>query len=269
MREIVLDTETTGLDPKEGHRIVEIGAVELENHVPTDRHFHVYIDPQRDMPEEAFAVHGLGNDFLRGKPLFADVADEFLAFVGDAKLVIHNASFDMMFLNAELDWASRPQLPMHQAIDTLQIARQKYPGAPASLDALCRRFNIDNSARTLHGALLDSEILAEVYLELLGGRQPGLVLGSAEPTQSTQDRASRAHAPDRRAPSRPVAPSDQCRRRSRPRGLRRNPGQRASVEPLPEDLSLRRPPSGSQHRWQPAAAAARCDKVPRNQSVRG
>ena len=178
MREIVLDTETTGFEPDEGDRIVEIGAVELHNHLPTGRTFHQYINPQRAMPEGAFAVHGLGDDFLRDKPVFADIVQPFLDFIGDAKLVIHNAAFDMKFLNAELGWAKRPALPADCAIDTLAIARRKFPGSPASLDALCRRFGIDNSARTLHGALLDSEILAEVYLELVGGRQPDFALGS-------------------------------------------------------------------------------------------
>ena len=178
MREIVLDTETTGFEPAEGDRIVEIGAVELMNHMPTGRTYHQYINPQRSMPAEAFAVHGLGDDFLRDKPLFRDIAQEFVDFVGDAKLVIHNAKFDMKFLNAELGWVNRPPLPMDRAIDTVEMARRKFPGSPASLDALCRRFGIDNSSRTLHGALLDSEILAEVYLELIGGRQPGLVLRS-------------------------------------------------------------------------------------------
>ena len=178
MREIVLDTETTGFEPEQGDRIVEIGAVELYNHMPTGRTFHEYINPERSMPKEAFEVHGLGDEFLRDKPVFAEVAPKFLDFVQDAKLVIHNAAFDMKFLNAELAWLKLPPLPWDQAIDTLEIARKKFPGSPASLDALCRRFAIDNSARTLHGALLDSEILAEVYLELIGGRQPGLVLGA-------------------------------------------------------------------------------------------
>ncbi|WP_138935815.1 DNA polymerase III subunit epsilon [Roseovarius arcticus] len=180
MREIVLDTETTGFEPDQGDRIVEIGGVELLNHMPTGRTYHQYIDPKRAMPEDAFKVHGLGDDFLRGKPIFAEIAEAFLEFVGDAKLVIHNAAFDMKFLNAELRWLNKPQLPWEQAIDTLAIARKKFPGSPASLDALCRRFNIDNGARTLHGALLDSEILAEVYLELIGGRQPGLILGQSQ-----------------------------------------------------------------------------------------
>ncbi|MEL7090490.1 MAG: DNA polymerase III subunit epsilon [Pseudomonadota bacterium] len=180
MREIVLDTETTGFDPDSGDRIVEIGAVELMRHVPTGATFHEYIDPERAMPQEAFEVHGLGDDFLRGKPKFAQVGQKFLDFIGDAKLVIHNAAFDMKFLNAELKWMGLPQIPWDQAIDTLEIARKRFPGSPASLDALCRRFAIDNSARTLHGALLDSEILAEVYLELIGGRQPDFALNALD-----------------------------------------------------------------------------------------
>ena len=185
MREIVLDTETTGFEPGEGDRIVEIGAVELLGHVPTGRTYHQYINPKRSMPAEAFAVHGLGDDFLADKPVFADIAQDFLDFAGDAKLIIHNAAFDMKFLNAELGWVNKPLLPMDQAIDTLMIARRKFPGSPASLDALCRRFGIDNSSRTLHGALLDSEILAEVYLELIGGRQPDFVLSNQTGTATT------------------------------------------------------------------------------------
>ena len=198
MREIVLDTETTGFDPEQGDRIVEIGAVELFNHVPTGRHYHQYINPERGMPDEAFGVHGIGPDLLdsprppnpgevtlKDKPVFARIVDDFIAFVGTgAKLVIHNASFDMKFLNAELRWTNRALLPKDIAIDTLEIARRKFPGSPASLDALCRRFNIDNSSRTLHGALLDSEILAEVYLELIGGKQPDFGLSSAQPIKS-------------------------------------------------------------------------------------
>lgn len=184
MREIVLDTETTGLDPFEtpAHRIVEIGAVELWNQVPTGNTYHQYINPERTMPAEAFAVHGIGDDFLADKPRFAEIAGAFLDFIGDARLVIHNASFDMRFLNAELQWAGLPALPDTRALDTLMIARRRFPGSPASLDALCRRFGIDNSNRTLHGALLDSEILADVYLELTGGRQPDFALGSAQGT---------------------------------------------------------------------------------------
>ena len=176
MREIVLDTETTGLDPFTGDRVVEIGAVELFNHMPTGNNYHQYINPERDMPAGAFAVHGLSAEFLSDKPVFASIAQEFLDFVKDSRLIIHNASFDMKFLNAELEWCSHPQLPMRQSLDTLAIARKKFAGAQNSLDALCRRFGIDNSSRTLHGALLDSEILAEVYLELIGGRQPDFAL---------------------------------------------------------------------------------------------
>lgn len=198
MREIVLDTETTGFEPADGDRIVEIGAVELMGHVPTGRTYHVYINPQRSMPAEAFEVHGIGPDLLeppqepkpgqqtlRDKPVFAEVAQSFVDFVGDAKLVIHNAAFDMKFLNAELGWLNMPLLPMDQAIDTLAIARRKFPGSPASLDALCRRFGIDNSSRTLHGALLDSEILADVYLELIGGRQPDFGLATTAASSGT------------------------------------------------------------------------------------
>lgn len=184
MREIVLDTETTGFEPNEGDRIVEIGAVELFNHLPTGKTFHVYINPERSMPQGAFEVHGLGDDFLKDKPLFRAVGQPFLDFIGEAKLVIHNAAFDMKFLNAELGWLGLPPIPWDRAIDTLAIARRRFPGAPASLDALCRRFGIDNSARTLHGALLDSEILAEVYLELIGGRQPDFGLASGPATAS-------------------------------------------------------------------------------------
>ncbi|WP_457650807.1 DNA polymerase III subunit epsilon [Profundibacter sp.] len=178
MREIVLDTETTGFKPEQGDRIVEIGAVELINHMPTGNHYHQYINPERSMPEDAFKVHGLGDEFLSDKPVFREIAQDFMDFIGDSRLVIHNAAFDMKFLNAELGWINFPLIPMEQALDTLALARKKFPGAQASLDALCRRFGIDNSSRTLHGALLDSEILAEVYLELLGGRQSGLELSS-------------------------------------------------------------------------------------------
>ena len=190
MREIVLGTETTGFEPEQGDRIVEIGAVELFNHLPTGRTYHQYINPERTMPQEAFEVHGLGDDFLRDKPVFAKIADDFLAFVQDSKLVIHNASFDMKFLNAELGWLKKRQLPMDQAVDTLAIARKKFPGSPASLDALCRRFGIDNAARTLHGALLDSEILAEVYLELIGGKQPDFGLNVDQGRSSSEPGAA-------------------------------------------------------------------------------
>lgn len=177
MREIVLDTETTGLDPLTGDRIVEIGCVELINHIPTGESFHTYLNPERPMAEAAFQVHGLSDAFLADKPRFAEVADRFIEFIGDAPLIIHNAEFDMRFINAELTRLAREPLPPSRAIDTLRLARQRFPGAQASLDALCRRFGIDNSKRDKHGALLDADLLAAVYLELIGGRQPGLVLG--------------------------------------------------------------------------------------------
>lgn len=176
MREIVLDTETTGLDPNAGHRVIEIGCIELMNHIPTGVTFHRYINPERAMPDEAFAVHGLSEAFLAQHPVFAAVAAEFLEFVGDAKLVIHNAAFDIKFLNAELERLEHPPIPLARAVDTVQMARQRFPGAQASLDALCRRFEIDNSRRDKHGALLDAELLAQVYVELNGGRQIGLSL---------------------------------------------------------------------------------------------
>lgn len=201
MREIVLDTETTGLDPKRGHRIVEIGCVELVNHMATGNTYHQYINPERDMPVEAFNVHGLSEEFLRGHPVFGDVADAFLDFIGDAPLVIHNAAFDMGFLNAELEGAKRPTIPMERAVDTVQMARRKFPGAQANLDALCKRFGIDNSNRDLHGALLDSQLLADVYLELIGGRQPGLELAAETVTKTSAD------GPRETRPPRPHAPS--------------------------------------------------------------
>jgi DNA polymerase-3 subunit epsilon len=182
MREIVLDTETTGLDPRRGDRVVEIGCVELDNHVATGRTFHAYLNPERGMPLEAFEVHGLSQQFLSDKPKFADIADQFLDFVRDAVLVIHNASFDLAFLNTELAACGRELLGDERVLDTLAIARARHPTASNSLDALCRRYNVDNSSRDKHGALLDSEILAEVYLELIGGRQPDLVLVAAEQT---------------------------------------------------------------------------------------
>jgi DNA polymerase-3 subunit epsilon len=201
MREIVLDTETTGFKANEGDRLVEIGCIELVNHIPTGRHYHVYINPERAMPEEAFKVHGLSDEFLKDKPLFAAVAQDFCDFIGEDPLVIHNAQFDLSFLNAELARLSGfPHIAMERAIDTVRLARQKFPGAQASLDALCKRFNIDNSARVKHGALLDAELLAEVYLELIGGRQQGLgLVGSAD-----GDAILATQAP--RGPARPVRP---------------------------------------------------------------
>lgn len=188
MREIVLDTETTGLDPDTGDRIVEIGCIELINHVPSGRTLHHYINPERDMPLGAFEVHGLSSEFLSGYPVFAALADEILEFLGDAVLVIHNAAFDMRFINAELRRLARPEIPMARALDTVQLARRKYPGAQVSLDALCRRFEIDNGHRTLHGALLDADLLAAVYLELIGGRQPDLALAAQGPGEDAAGR---------------------------------------------------------------------------------
>lgn len=229
MREIVLDTETTGFDPEAGDRIVEIGAIELYNHMPTGRTFHQYVNPERGMPDEAFGVHGIGPDMLstprpardgevvlKDKPVFRRIAQSFLDFVGDSKLVIHNAAFDMKFLNAELGWLGLPHLPWERAVDTLTMARQKFPGSPASLDALCRRFAIDNASRTLHGALLDSEILAEVYLELIGGRQPdfALSLGRSRDTGASGDAAVWRPAP-RPAPLPPrLTPAEEAAHRA-------------------------------------------------------
>ena len=216
MREIVVDTETTGPDPLTGDRVVEIAALELVNHLPTGEHYHVYLNPERDMPAEAFAVHGLSEEFLADKPLFVTEAQAFLDFIADSPLVIHNGAFDMKFLNAELARIKRPHLPLARMVDTLAMARKRFPGAPASLDALCRRFGVDLSVRTLHGALVDCELLAAVYLEMVGGRQPGLVLaddsglatrkgrgsrgqqprsGRAEPAPEVQIRPPRPHAP--------------------------------------------------------------------------
>ncbi|MDR3518550.1 MAG: DNA polymerase III subunit epsilon [Azospirillaceae bacterium] len=203
MREIALDTETTGFDPLMGDRVVEIGCVELINHVATDRKFHCYLNPERDVPADAVAVHGQTEDFLADKPVFAAVVGDFLDFIADSPLIIHNAEFDIKFLNAELRRLAMPAIPISRAIDTVQVARRRFPGAPASLDALCRRFEIDNTDRTLHGALLDARLLAKVYLELLGGRQPGLVLagaaiatveGEATPVERRY-REPRPHAP--------------------------------------------------------------------------
>jgi DNA polymerase-3 subunit epsilon len=179
MREIVFDTETTGLDPGAGHRLVEIGCIELLNAIPTGQVFHRYVDPQRDMPEEAFKVHGLSAAFLTGKPLFGDIAADLVDFLGDAKLVAHNAEFDLRFLNAELTTHGHPPIAPDRIVDTLALARRRHPGVSNSLDALCGRYGIDVSRRTKHGALLDAEFLAEVYAELMGGRQAALVLVSA------------------------------------------------------------------------------------------
>ena len=176
MRRIALDTETTGLNPLEGHRVVEIGCVELDNNLPTGKEWHTYLNPERSMPEAALAVHGLDDNFLSDKPLFKDISLEFLNFIEGAELVIHNARFDIGFLNNELNLVNLPIINIEEAIDTVQLARQTIPGAAASLEALCKRFNIDLSQRGKHGALLDAQLLAEVYLELTGGRQVSLVL---------------------------------------------------------------------------------------------
>lgn len=175
MREIVLDTETTGLDPYKGDRMVEIGCIEVFNRIPTGQTFHRYVNPERDMPAEAFAVHGLSSDFLKDKPIFAEIVDEFVAFVGDAPVVAHNASFDLGFINAELERCGRPLISRDRLVDTLMLARRKHPGG-AKLDDLCQRYGIDNSRRTKHGALLDAELLAEVYIELTDARQTELIL---------------------------------------------------------------------------------------------
>lgn len=204
MREVVFDTETTGLDPAAGHRVVEIGAVELDNHMPTGRTYWTYLNPERDMPPEAFAVHGLSEEFLSDKPLFADAADALIEFFGDATLIAHNAEFDLKFLNAELANLGKPAIPAERAVDTVMMARRKFPGAQANLDALCRRFQIDLTDRTLHGALKDARLLAEVYLELIGGRQPGLAL-AAEAVAAAGPSATTTTRPQR--PPRPHAPS--------------------------------------------------------------
>jgi DNA polymerase III subunit epsilon len=178
MREIVLDTETTGLDPLRGDRLVEVGCIEIYNRMPTGQTFHRYLNPERDMPAEALAVHGLTTEFLAGKPLFAEIVDEFLQFIADAPLIIHNASFDVSFINAELDRIKRPAIMRERLVDTLLLARRKHPGVSNRLDDLCSRYSIDNSRRTKHGALLDAELLAEVYIDLIGARQSQLILAS-------------------------------------------------------------------------------------------
>jgi DNA polymerase-3 subunit epsilon len=202
MREIILDTETTGLDPLRGDRLVEIGCVEIFNRMPTGQTFHRHLNPERDMPAEAFAVHGLSSEFLAGKPLFADVVEEFLEFLADAPLVIHNASFDIGFINAELDRIKRPPIARERLVDTLLLARRKHPGVSNRLDDLCSRYAIDNSHRTKHGALLDAELLAEVYIDLIGARQSQLVLA----TEARDPRAGGYGEMPRRQRPLPLAP---------------------------------------------------------------
>ena len=226
MREIVLDTETTGLDPLRGDRLVEIGCIEIFNRMPTGQTFHRYINPERDMPAEAFAVHGLSSEFLASKPLFTEVVEEFLEFIGDAPLVIHNASFDVGFINAELDRIKRQPISRERLVDTLLLARRKHPGVSNRLDDLCSRYAIDNSRRTKHGALLDAELLAEVYIDLIGARQSQLILASE--TRAAQRRRiwRNAAAAARSAAGRPG-------HRGRPRGtsrLRRHAGRQADLE---------------------------------------
>lgn len=184
MREIILDTETTGMDPSQGDRLVEIGCVEVMNYIPTGRTYHVYINPERDVPAEAAAIHGLKTEFLRDKPVFSQIYTDFLDFVAEGQLVIHNAEFDMKFINAELRRVGHKPIPDRRVTDTLAMARRKFPGSPANLDALCRRFGIDNSSREFHGALLDAQLLSEVYLEMMGGRQHGLGLAQERATTS-------------------------------------------------------------------------------------
>jgi DNA polymerase-3 subunit epsilon len=202
MREIVLDTETTGLDPLRGDRLVEVGCVEIFNRMPTGQTFHRYINPERDVPAEAFAVHGLSTEFLATKPLFAEVVDEFLEFIGDAPLVIHNASFDVSFINAELDRIKRVAIPRERLVDTLLLARRKHPGVSNRLDDLCSRYAIDNSHRTKHGALLDAELLAEVYVDLIGARQSQLILAA----ETTEIRVGMSGELTRRQRTVPLAP---------------------------------------------------------------
>ena len=197
MREIVLDTETTGLDIEQGHRLVEIAGLELINHIPTGNRFHRYVNPEAEMSDGAFAVHGLTAEFLSRQPVFAEIVAAFLEFIGDGPLVIHNAEFDLKFINVELERLGSDHLPATRAIDTLRLARRKFPGAPASLDALCKRFAIDNTARTLHGALLDAELLSEVYLELIGGRQSRMELTATDGTAARAAGRKRATRPPR------------------------------------------------------------------------
>ena len=194
MREIVFDTETTGFDPKTGDRIVEIGCIELVNHIATGQTFHVYINPERTMPRGAFEVHGLSDEFLADKPKFAEIAADFVAFIGDARLVAHNAEFDFKFINAEFARLGLPPVGSERMVDTLALAKRRHPAGPNSLDALCSRYGIDNSRRDLHGALLDSELLAEVYVELLGGRQAALGLVTEEPGRGRRADGSTAAA---------------------------------------------------------------------------
>ena len=200
MREIVLDTETTGLDPKKGDRLIEIGCIEIFNRNPTGREYHCFINPERDVPAEAQAVHGISTDFLKDKPLFRKVAREFLQFIGDDTLVIHNAQFDVGFLNFELERAGLGSIAMDRVVDTLALARRKHPAGPNNLDALCKRYGIDNSKRTKHGALVDSLLLAKIYVELLGERQAALGLQNSADAAYQSVRRGKSQAPPRPEP---------------------------------------------------------------------
>lgn len=209
MREIVLDTETTGMEPREGHRLIEIGCVELMNHVPTGRTWHAYVNPERDVPADAVAVHGITADMLKDKPVFSQIYMDFMEFIGsDARLVIHNAAFDMKFLNAELARVGHASIAPKRVTDSLMVAREKFPGSPASLDALCRRFDIDLAGRELHGALLDARLLAEVWLELNGGRQHGLGLAGLEEEGPAAASTVSVLAPGAQRPARPPRPHE-------------------------------------------------------------
>jgi DNA polymerase-3 subunit epsilon len=218
MRSIILDTETTGMDPFAGDRIVEIGCIELHNHVPTGRSYQQYINPERAMSAAAQAVHGLSDEFLKKHPTFGEIVGAFLEFIGDAPLIIHNADFDMKFVNHHLAEFGFAPIPSPRVIDSLKVARQKFPGAPASLDALCKRFNIDNSNRTLHGALLDAELLAEVYLELIGGRQTGLDL--LQPNMGSGAQAAGLRTPRPARPHPPLADEESAAHRKMVVGLK-------------------------------------------------
>jgi DNA polymerase-3 subunit epsilon len=209
MREIVLDTETTGMDPFEGDRLIEIGCVELENQIPTGKTYHQYINPARDVPPDAVAVHGITTEFLKDKPLFEAVYEDFISFIGDGVLIIHNAEFDMKFINYELNKVGHGSIDNNNVVDTLALARKKFPGSPASLDALCRRFGVDLSERELHGALLDAQLLAEVYLELLGGRQHDLMLSERRSKSSLEGTSADSPIPGESRPYREFKPSNE------------------------------------------------------------
>ena len=265
MREIVLDTETTGLDPYQGHRLVEIGCIELINRFPSGQSFHRYLNPERDMPAEAFAVHGLSAEFLRDKPPFAEIADELIEFIGDAPLVAHNAMFDLGFLNAELERAGKMLVARERLVDTLLLARRKHPAGPNRLDDLCARYGIDNSRRTKHGALLDAEILAEVYLELIGARQAQLILVESRHTASAAVTCGRHRHPGAAQPARAPPHRRRARRACHFRGDARGGRDLARIsEPGGGRLisSTLRPPAAS------ASGPRAADRARRNRPDR-